>query len=626
MREPLRALGPYDERLSPLDASFLYLERPSELLHVGAVSIVDGVVPFEPFSSMIGERLGTLRRYRQRPLRPLLDLTAPAWEEDLDFDPRRHVHRVAVPAPGGEPELGRVVDELFARRLDARQPLWEAYLIAGLAGERSAILTKVHHCMIDGVSGSQVLELMTDATAEPATPRRAADAAPVPTRSGGTARRLTRGVRKALSLASSPTRVLDGFRQAAGAAGLVVDVLRDPIQPMPFNGQLTGARRIVWTSFPLDDFLAMRGAAGCKVNDVVLAVITSALRHYLPPNTVAGYGTRLRALIPVSVRREEEHLALGNRVSCMFAHLPIGVADPVDRLRCVADEMRGLKERGQRLAFDAILSFNAMLPTPVGSLLARMSAGGSRPIVHTVCTNIPGSRERRYVLGRPVVDIHPIVPLAAGVGLGFAILSYGGKISIAVTADASLVPDAERVRDALCSAHRELRTRFDISTARPVQAAGGPILADLMSRDVVTVQAHDTLDRPWNVMRTRRIRHLPVVDAGGHLVGLITHRDLLAASQSSLSFRAEVDRVRVLGWARVADVMETHLSTASPEEPAAEAGRRMVHHKIGCLLVTDNVGQLVGIVTEEDFLRWATDRMASSGGTQSTAHALSSVP
>jgi WS/DGAT/MGAT family acyltransferase len=605
--------------LSPLDASFLYLERPTELFHVGAVSIVDGAVPFEPFASLIARRLGGLRRYRQRPLRPLLDLTTPAWEDATDFDPRQHVHRVTLPTPGGEPELGRVVDELFARRLDDRRPLWDTFLIEGLANERSAILTKVHHCMIDGVSGSQVLELMTDATAElDGTVH--AGAGTAPTRRGGGVERLTRGVRTAFALASNPARVLDGFRQAAGAAGLVADILRDPIQPMPFNGQLTAGRRILWTSFPLDDFLAMRGAAACKVNDVILAVITSALRRYLPPNTVAGYGARLRALIPVSVRREAEHLALGNRVSCMFAHLPIGVADPVDRLRCVADEMRGLKERGQRLAFDSILAFNGMLPTPVGSLLTRISAGGSKPIVHTVCTNIPGSRERRYVLGQPVVDIHPIVPLAAGVGLGFAILSYGGKISIGITADSNLVPDAERVRDALLLAHRELRTRLDVSTPSPRRAVGGPRLADMMTHDVTTVWAHDTLDRPWEVMRARRIRHLPVVDAKNRLIGLITHRDLLAASQSSLSFKTEADRVRVLGWARVADVMETHLSLASPDEPAAEAGRRMVHHKIGCLLVTDDGGHLIGIVTEEDFLRWATERMAGTDADQATEH------
>jgi diacylglycerol O-acyltransferase len=610
MREPLRALGRYDERLSPLDAAFLYLEQPTELFHVGAVSILDGSVPFEPFAAMVGERLGALRRYRQRPVRPLLDLMSPAWEEDPRFDPRQHIRPVAVEAPGGEAELGRVVDDLFARRIDANRPLWEIYLLDGLADGHSAILSKVHHCMIDGVSGAQILDLMTDPSSEAGSALFPHQAPPPAPQSAPEGRWIPRGLRNAIAVAGKPGLVLAGARQAAGAAALIADLLRDPIQPMPFNGRLTGARRIVWASFPLDDFLAMRGAAGCKVNDVVLAVITGALRRYLPAAKVAGYGSRLRALIPVSIRREDEHLALGNRVSVMFAHLPIGVADPLDRLRCVADEMRQLKERGQRQAFDAILAFSGMLPTPVGSLLTRLSAGGmTTPIVHTVCTNIPGSRERRYVLGRPIVDVHPIVPLAAGVGLGFAILSYGGKISIAATADAGLVPDAERVREALFAAHDELRKHLDVGPQRSPAAQPGPTVAQLMTRDVVTVWAHDRLDRPWEVMQVRRIRHLPVLDDKNRLIGLVTHRDLLAASQSSLSFTNEAERV--LGWAHVADVMETHLSTASPEEPAAEAGRRMVRHKIGCLLVVDEGGRLVGIVTEEDFLRWATEHMGA---------------
>ncbi len=423
MREPLRALGRYEERLSPLDAAFLYLEQPTELLHVGAVSIVEGSVPFESFAALVSERLGALRRYRQRPVRPLLDLITPAWEEDPRFDPRQHVRPVIVGAPAGDAELGRVVDELFARRLDANRPLWEIYLLQGLAGGHSAILSKVHHCMIDGVSGSHILELMSDPTAEPDAGLPARQAGLPAPHSAPQDRWIRRGVRTAIAVAGKPSLVLAGARHAAGAAGLIADLLRDPIQPMPFNGRLSGARRIVWTSFPLEDFLAMRGAAGCKVNDVVLAVITGALRRYLPPGKVAGYGSRLRALIPVSIRRDDEYLALGNRVSLMFAHLPIGVTDPLDRLRCVAEEMQRIKERGQRQAFDAILAFSGMLPTAVGSVLTRLSGGGTRPIVHTVCTNIPGSRERRYVLGRPIVDIHPIVPLAAGIGLGFAILS-----------------------------------------------------------------------------------------------------------------------------------------------------------------------------------------------------------
>jgi CBS domain-containing membrane protein len=205
--------------------------------------------------------------------------------------------------------------------------------------------------------------------------------------------------------------------------------------------------------------------------------------------------------------------------------------------------------------------------------------------------------------------MHPIVPIAAEIGLAFAIMSYDGKVSICATADAKLVPDAERIGEALAASHMELRAHLGVGKPHTTASNGGPTIADLMSRDVVTVSAGESAGRAWELMRTRRIRHLPVVDARGRVIGLVSHRDLLAASQSSLSFGSEGERVRMLGWAHVADLMETHLSTVNPDESAADAGRRMVRHKIGCLPAVDAEGGLVGIVTEEDFLRWATAHM-----------------
>lgn len=185
-------------------------------------------------------------------------------------------------------------------------------------------------------------------------------------------------------------------------------------------------------------------------------------------------------------------------------------------------------------------------------------------MVNTVCTNVPGSRETRYVLGRRVLEVHPIVPIA--VGLGFAILSYDGKLSICATADAGLVPDAERMAEALVASADELRAALGVAADGPAARAGRPAVRDLMTCDVATVAPHDSLTTAWERMRQRRIRHLPVVNHDGRLVGLITHRDLLAAAQSSLSFRAEAERIRLLRWAEAADVMETHVSTA-PRRP-----------------------------------------------------------
>ena len=621
MQEPLSDPVPHEERLSFLDASFLYLEEPTGLLHVAAVCLLDGPVRFEDFAALVGARLGSLNRYRQRPVRPALDLTAPAWEDAPDFDPARHVHRVRLAPPGGDAELHRLVDDLFARPFDHRHPLWESHLIEGLRDGTAAIFTKVHHCMIDGVSGAQVLELLTDGAPDATIERPPPAPAPadIPLRSRSTMAALgagaLAGVRGILAAATNPGAALSRVRQTWTAAELVAGLSRGPFKSMPFNGPLTGGRHIRWVRFPLDDFLALRGAAGCKVNDVALAVIAGALRRYLPASTVAGYGAAVRTLVPVSVRRPEERLALGNRVSAMLADLPIGIADPGQRLTAIAQEMRRLKETGQRHAFDLVLGTVSALPLPVSAVLARLTA--LRPVVHTVCTNVPGAREPRYLLGRRVREIHPIVPIGLNVGLGFAILSYDRVLSISVTADSGLVPDVERLCHALRASEAELRACFGIASASPRAAGGGPTVATLMTTDVLTVDPNATLDRAWETMRVHRIRHLPVVDSRARpptLVGLVTHRDLLAASSSSLAFPTEGERVRVLRIARVHDLMETHLSTATPEEPAAEAGRRMVRHKIGCLPVVDEGGRLVGIVTEEDFLRWAAAHMETAPG------------
>ena len=609
------------DRLSSLDASFLYLEGPEEPLHVGSLALVDGPVPFDTLAATVGARLAALQRYRQRPVRVPLDLSPPVWVDDPDFDPRRHFHRVTAPAPGGEAELHCLVDELFAAPLDPERPLWETYVIEGLAGGRTGVLSKVHHCMIDGVSGSQVMEVMTEVSPSGSPETEAAGgAAEAPSREPGSgepqlapgiAGRALAGVLSALAAATDPRAALGRARETLGAVGTLTRLVTEPIEELPFNGRLTGARRIVWASFALDDFLTMRGIAGCKVNDVVLAVIAGALRRYLVGRGVSGAQARVRALVPVSVRRESEHLLLGNRVAAMFVSLPVGVADPTERLRAVALELRTLKERGQPQATELFLDIAGAVPSPLAPWVTRLAT--VRPVVNTVCTNIPGPRETRYMLGRRMVELHPIVPLAVGIGLGFAILSYDGMLSICANTDPGLVPDAGRIPEALAESVEEMRSA--LGTAVQVAGTGrtaGPTVADLMSREVATLAAHDSLARAWEIMRQRRIRHLPVVTRDGRLIGIVTHRDLLAASQSSLSFRAQDERVRLLAWARAADVMETHLSTAAPGAPAAEAGSRMVQHKIGCLPVVDERGRLVGIITEQDFLRWATQHMGAS--------------
>ena len=589
-------MAPRTNRLSPLDATFLYFERPMQRLHVGCVALLDGPLAFPAFVDTVGQRLAAIPRYRQRPVRPLLDLDWPRWEDDPHFDVRRHFRHIGVPPPGGPAELHEVVDTLFATPLDDQHPLWETYLIDGLADGRSAILCKVHHAMIDGVSGAQVLEAMSDE------PPPNADARPRP---------MAGPVRPSvLRTLASPRALLARARDALTAATTLGPMMFEPISELPFNGRLTDARRIVWASFALDDFLAMRGASGCKVNDVVLAVITGALRRWVQSRGVDPAGLRVRTLVPVSVRRPEDHMALGNLVASMFPTLPIGIVEPLERLRAIAAEMQSLKERGQAQASGVLMSLLGSMPAPLGALLGRLLP--ERPIINTVCTNVPGPRQACHVAGRRIVEIHPMVPLFQSMGIEFAILSYAGQLSISAAVDPALVPDADTIPEHLAASAEELRAAL-----RPVAPAAStfispsvPRVAGLMTTPPITVRPEDRLATAWRIMRTHRIRHLPVVNGDGRLVGLVTHRDLLAASSSSIIANGEEERVQLLTWAGVGDVMETHLSVAHPDESAAAAGERLLRHKIGCLPVLKGDAQLVGIVTEEDFLRWATSEMA----------------
>jgi WS/DGAT/MGAT family acyltransferase len=585
------------EALSSLDASFLYLERPTELLHVGALAILAATPSFEAFTATIGERLDRLPRYRQVPERPFFDLRLPVWRDDPAYDVRRHVHRTAVPAPGDERALHAVVDRLFATPLADDRPLWECHLLEGLAGGRAALLLKIHHCMIDGVSGVQVLELLT-------TPLAPAPAPSAAERDGASSGWLA----SALGAASHPLRTVERVRGALVAGGALAGTVLRPAEPFPWNGVLGGRRAVRWQQLDLDRLFAMRAAAGCKINDVALAVITGALRSIVPP-VARTPGRRPCALVPVSVRSAADHLALGNRISGRLAFLPLDVSDPLERLRMIADDMRGQKAGGGLQAFDVALAAASVLPAAASPVLAWFHE--QRPVVHTICTNVPGPAEPRQLAGVPILAVHPIVPLAMGIGIAFAMLSYAGGFSITVTADPALVPAIDGLPAALAAAAEELAASLGLGTAAAAPPATLTV-GELMTPAVVTVAPEARLGVAWNVMRARRIRHLPVVDGAGALRGLVTHRDLLAALPSALGADAGTPAsVLAFGRAEVRDVMETHLGTTTPAEPAAAAGRRMARQKIGCLLVVGPHGELVGIVTEQDFLRWAVEHMAA---------------
>ena len=478
------------DRLTSFDASFLANEKANAHMAIGAVLVCEGPPPDRAdFLTHIRSRVHLLPRLRQRLLYPPLGLGTPFWVDDEHFDVHNHVRRLALPAPGGEAELRALVGELLAPPLDRRHPLWQLTLVEGLADGRFAIVYKTHHAMADGISAVDIGMLLFDVEPRQEPDRQETPWAPAPSPSRlrlaghagsgllATAARLWRYLRRA---ARDPARA--GRRAGDGLAGLweVTWNLARPAPPVPLNAAEIGAgRSFGWTEFDLAELKAIKNAAGGTVNDVSLAVAAGALRAWLGERGVATDGLELKALVPVSIRTEDEHGELGNKLTAMRGPLPVGVADPAERLRTVSAAMDGLKDSKQPLGAEAIWGLNDWFRDFAPLLLGPTAAiNFSTRLFNLLVTNFPGPQVPFYVLGRELTGIHPVGFLARRHALAIAILSYNGRVSFGVLADPESLPDAERLGGHLEAAFAELRTAALGDGAAPIpSAADGDELA-----------------------------------------------------------------------------------------------------------------------------------------------------
>jgi diacylglycerol O-acyltransferase len=447
------------ERLSPLDTSFLHIEDADRTahMHVASIAIFEGPAPAqEAFSRTLSDRLHLVPRWRQRVQRVPFQLGRPVWVDAVDFDLDYHLRRTALAAPGREPELRRLVGRICSQRLDRTKPLWEIWVVEGLADGRWAMINKAHHCMVDGVSGTELLALLLDLT--PDTPRHgpvdwsphaytskeiAVDAAR--SLATDTAEQL-RAVRSALRRPARAIReisdVLGGVRSLSGS----VRVRNEST----LTGPVGSHRVVAWADASLADVKAIRTALGGTVNDVVLAAITNGFRTLLQSRGESVAERKVRTLIPVSVRSSRaDGVATGdgtfnNKVSVMFAELPVGIADPGERLAFIRDQLAGLKKSNQAVAGEALTSMSALAPDALVSLAARAVARvQGATAVETVTTNVPGPQLPLYSLGRRMVRVYAYVPIAAHMRYGVTIFSYDGEVTFGVTGDHDASPDVD---------------------------------------------------------------------------------------------------------------------------------------------------------------------------------------
>ncbi|HEX8690345.1 MAG TPA: wax ester/triacylglycerol synthase family O-acyltransferase [Solirubrobacterales bacterium] len=435
------------DRLTGLDSSFLHLERGGAHMHVASTILFEGSPPsHEEFRDHIEARLHLVPRFRQKLRFVPFNQGRPVWVDDPYLNLDYHVRRTALPAPGSEEQLRNLASRIFSQQLDRSKPLWELWLVEGFEGDRFAIVGKSHHALVDGVSGVDITTVLFDVEQEPANPPvRPPKWAPRPEptdlelladalRERATSpREIARGIRAAVR---GPRRVLEGL----GATGELIETgLSAP--RTPFNVEIGSHRRLAFVRADLEDFKRVKNAHGGTVNDVVLSVVTGALGNYLRARGHDTEGLELRAMVPVSVRAEEERGALGNRIAAMMAPLPVWCEDPIERLRLATETMGDLKGSGQAVGAEILTRLTDFAPPTIASQAARLQP--AQRFFNLVVTNVPGPQFPLYVLGRKMESIFPMVPLARRQALCVGIMSYNGQIDFGLVGDYDAMADLD---------------------------------------------------------------------------------------------------------------------------------------------------------------------------------------
>jgi diacylglycerol O-acyltransferase / wax synthase len=441
----------HKDRLSAVDASFLAQEKQSSHMHVGALVIFDGPAPSrEEFDAHLRSRLRRVPRYRQKLAFPRLEAGRPFWVDDPNFNLDYHVRHTALPKPGSEEQLRALAGRIFSQRLDRSKPLWEVWIVHGLEGGRFALISKTHHALVDGVSGVDIATVLFDLT--PVSDELEDDddwrPEPEPSDVDLVAEGVKGLVRTPFSLAGRavgalqhPAETLERVREVAEGLGEVVWAGLNPAPDVPLNVEIGPHRRIRWEQSRLSDFKEIKNSLGGTVNDAVLAVVAGALRRWLQDRGVRTDGVELRALVPVSIRGEDERGTLGNRIAAMRGPLPVYVDDPVERLQVVREGMGQLKESKQALGAEVIAGLNEFAPPTLLAQASRLNF--STRLFNLIVTNVPGPQFPLYLLGREMQEIVPIAFLPENHALAVAIMSYNGKVDFGLLADYDAFPDID---------------------------------------------------------------------------------------------------------------------------------------------------------------------------------------
>jgi len=442
-------------------------------MHLGGLVIFEGpVLSYAELLEQIRERLHLVPRYRQKLGYTALDSGRPVWIDDPNFNPEFHVRHTRLPAPGGWEQLQNLTARIFSQPLDRDKPLWEMWLVEGLRDGRFALISKNHHALIDGVAGIDLATVLFDLSPDPA-PLRHSGRPWKPHAEPSTLGLLNAGLRgavrtelrllgSALRALTEPERALARAREAAEGLGEVAWALLNPTPPTPLNVDIGPYRRFLGITNSLEDFKLVKDAFGGTVNDVVLSVVTGALRSFLIARGVRTEGLELRALVPVSVRSAGEHGDMGNRIVAIRGPLPVYIADPRERLQFIKNAMADLKESRQAVGAEVIAGAQQFAPPTILAQASRLNF--STRLFNLIVTNIPGPQFPLYVRGRRLMHAYPVAFLPRNHALAIAIMSYDGELNFSLLGDFDSLPDIDRIGEAIKA---ELATLVELAQREP---------------------------------------------------------------------------------------------------------------------------------------------------------------
>lgn len=484
------------EYLSYLDAGFLYLEREGIPLNVAGVCTFEGVIPLKSLIRHIETKLPQLPRYRQHVVTPPFNLGLPSWEYDPGFDIRNHIREVKL-RKGTDEEFKSVAGDILSTNFDRRRPLWDCTLVRGLLGNRTGFVLRIHHCLADGISGVGLLNIMmSPSPVPPKLPKKAPRLEVPPPRDPATlfldgllgtcfsaVNRVLTLHSEVLSVAQHVTSSGSAMLPAANSVlsnmqpdnhvSLIEKLTRlmpeilGPVERMPFNVICRGPQKFRWTEIALPEIKAVKQACGATVNDVVLAVITTAYRRYVQLHGVNPRGKLLRIVVPVNLRSAGDEAGLGNRITFLPIAIPMDISDPVELVRAVRKRMSFLMGIGAAELAGMFGTLLSSLPTALQAFAGPYASLVPISLCNLVCTNVPGPQVPLYLLGHKMLASYPYVPIGGEMGLNCAVLSYNGVLHFGFIGDVHAAPDMQLLELCLAASFDELKSA--VSAREPEQ-------------------------------------------------------------------------------------------------------------------------------------------------------------